>query len=191
MQLHASLNHINFRSTFKLRDTDRTTESDVCFLGVFMYWDVCPWVDGVKQVIPKDAGIKVQQGPLLHFLYLLMFLWFALIGNYFSGLMPSFRLSVCRQEQRISSPRETSREMRHWQREDSSFLHRQRGRTAHLWSGRGFAGQRGDSCIFFSPHLNLNSILWCSYVPAWQGSGVICSIQTPGLSSCVPSQRFK
>lgn len=116
---------------------------------------------------------------------------FALIGNYFPGLMPLFSLSVYRQERRIRSPGKTRRETRHWQREDSSFLHGQRGRTAHLWSGRGFAGQRGDSCIFFSPHLNLNSILWCSYVPAWQGSGVICSAQTPGLSSCVPSQRFK
>lgn len=175
------------------------TPGAFCVLGCSNNFGMPAW-ESVSMSLGEtanDTRIKVQHARALtsqHTLTLAVpahVLCFALIVNYFPGLMSLFRMSVYRQEQRIRSPGKTHREMRHWQREDSSFLHRQRWRTAHLWSGRGFAGQRGDSCIFFSPHLNLNSILWGSYVPAWQGSGVICSAQTPGLSSCVPSQRFK
>lgn len=76
----------------------------------------------------------------------------ALIGNYFSGLMPLFRLSPCGKEWRIMNLMGGKRcKMRPWHRQNWSFLCRQRRRTAHLWSTGVFAGQRGDSCTFFSP----------------------------------------
>lgn len=62
------------------------------------------------------------------------------------------------------------------------------GRTDHFCAGRD-GGQlifdplrssqaRGvTAALSLAPHLNLNSILWCSYAPTWQASGVICSVQ--------------
>lgn len=102
----------------------------------------------------------------------------ALIGNYFSGLMPLFRLSPSAEERRIMNLMGGS-----GARWDPGT-----GRTDHFCAGRdggqlifdplGSSQARGvTAALSLAPHLNLNSILWCSYAPTWQASGVICSAQ--------------
>lgn len=92
--------------------------------------------------------------------------------------MPLFRLSLCCEEWRIMNL--MGRSGARW---DTGT-----GRTDHFCAGRdggqlifdplGSSQARGvTAALSLAPHLNLNSILWCSYAPTWQASGVICSAQ--------------
>lgn len=102
----------------------------------------------------------------------------ALIGNYFSGLMPLFGLSPCGKEWRIMNL--VGGSGARWDPGTCRTDHFCAGRDAGqlIFDPLGSSQARGvTAALSLAPHLNLNSILWCSYAPTWQASGVICSAQ--------------